>query len=222
MAKLFDMAQMSVTGTPGTGTITLGAAAVVGGITYLTFATAGVLNADQVSYRITDGTAWEVGRGTYTTAGTTLTRGLVKSSTGSLLSLTSAAIVSIVALGEDFADLVATDTANRALIGLGAPSVSWLAGANPNNAVVIIANRALTITGISGVVRVANGAAATVDVFNAAGTKINTSTAFDANGSVGVQNLTLAVTTLASGDYLRLGATGTFTASIGNITVFVS
>jgi hypothetical protein len=59
MAKLYDMAQMSVTSvaTAGTGTITLGAAAVADRITYLTFAQAGVANNDVVSYRIRDGAA---------------------------------------------------------------------------------------------------------------------------------------------------------------------
>jgi hypothetical protein len=216
MTRYANMAMMTVSGTPGTGTITLGSAAVADGVTHLTFAAAGAVTGDSLSYRIADGSAWEVGRGTYTSAGTTLTRGMLKSSTGSTISLTSAALVSIVPLGEDFIDI-------RALIGLGAPSVSWIAGANPNNAVLIIANRALTITGISGVVRVANGATANVAVKNGAGTNVHSGTGFNANGTVGtVQNLTLTTTTLASGDYLYLSSTDTFTLSVGNVTVFVN
>lgn len=82
MAKVYNRARMT-TATTGTGTITLGSA-VTG---YQTFAAAGVANGDVVHYVIEDGTAWEIGTGTYTSAGTTLSRTLVQSSTGALLSL---------------------------------------------------------------------------------------------------------------------------------------
>lgn len=74
MAKLFNLARMT-TATVGTGTITLGVA--VSG--YLTFALAGVANGDVVDYAIKDGSNSEIGTGTYTTAGTTLTRTVTKS-----------------------------------------------------------------------------------------------------------------------------------------------
>ena len=60
MAKLFDRVKMSVSGTPGTGDITLGSA--VSG--FRTFATAGVSNSDTVSYVAEDGTAWANGTAT--------------------------------------------------------------------------------------------------------------------------------------------------------------
>ncbi len=83
--------EMSVTGTPGTGTITLNAASSG----YQSFASAYGGNAT-VDILIVDGTAWEVARDcTYTNSGTTVTRGTLEaSSTGSTISLTSAAIVS--------------------------------------------------------------------------------------------------------------------------------
>lgn len=94
MSEHKNFVRMSVSGTPGTGTITLGSA--VSG--YQSLAAAYGANTT-VDVSITDGTAWEVARGcTYTHSGTTLTRGtLEESSTGSALSLTSAAVVTVTA-----------------------------------------------------------------------------------------------------------------------------
>jgi len=97
MADLLNLARMTVSGTPGAGTITLGAA-VTG---FLSFANAGAVNGAVYRYGIRDGNAREVGFGTYTASGTTLTRNLTKSTTGSLLSLTAAAIVTITPAAED-------------------------------------------------------------------------------------------------------------------------
>ena len=85
--------KMSVSGTPGTGTITLGSAPSG----YQSFGSAYGGNAT-VDVRITDGTAWEVARNcTYTHSGTTLTRGTLEaSSTGSAISLSSSAVVSVI------------------------------------------------------------------------------------------------------------------------------
>lgn len=89
--------QMSVSGTPGTGTITLGSAASG----YQSFSAAHGANAT-VDVLITDGTAWEVARAcTYTHSGTTLSRGTLEaSSTGIAISLTSAAVVSQIATAD--------------------------------------------------------------------------------------------------------------------------
>jgi len=99
MAKLVNRAKMT-TATVGTGTITLGSAASG----FQTFAAAGVVNADVVRYVIEEGTAWEIGNGTYTATGTTLARSLLSSSTGSLLSLGGSAVVYVTATAEDFND----------------------------------------------------------------------------------------------------------------------
>jgi hypothetical protein len=92
---LHNRAKMT-TATTGTGTITLGSA----DSGFQTFAASGVVNGEQLFYTIEDGTAWEVGRGTYTATGTTLTRTLISSSTGALLSLGGAAKVFIDAPAE--------------------------------------------------------------------------------------------------------------------------
>lgn len=86
--------KMTVSGTPGTGTVTLNAASSG----YQSFATAYGANAT-VDVLFEDGTAWEVARNcTYTHSGTTVTRGtLEESSTGSAISLTSAATASVIA-----------------------------------------------------------------------------------------------------------------------------
>ena len=70
------------TSTTGTGTITLAGASAG----FQSFAAIG--NGNDTYYTILNGAAWEVGKGQYTSSGTTLTRVLISSSTGSLLNLT--------------------------------------------------------------------------------------------------------------------------------------
>jgi hypothetical protein len=96
--KLYNLARMT-TATTGTGTITLGSA-VTG---FLSFASAGVANGETVTYGIVDGTNREVGRGVYTSSGTTLTRNVLTSTnSNNAISLSGSAIVFIGASNKDF------------------------------------------------------------------------------------------------------------------------
>lgn len=101
MAKLYNIARMS-TATSGTGTITLGSA-VTG---FLSFAGAGVSDGETVTYGIEDGGHREIGRGVYTSSGTTLTRTVLKSTNSdTAISLSGTAEVFITAAKEDIANL---------------------------------------------------------------------------------------------------------------------
>ena len=97
MVTLVNRAKMT-TATTGTGTITLGSAESG----YQTFADAGVADADVVRYVIEDGTAWEIGTGTYTASGTTLSRTVSESSNAdAAINLSGSAVVYVAAVAAD-------------------------------------------------------------------------------------------------------------------------
>lgn len=115
MNKLVNRAKMT-TATTGTGTtITLGSA--VSG--YQSFADAGVADADVVRYTIEDGTAWEIGTGTYTASGTTLSRTPSESSNAdAAINLSGNAVVFVTAAAADIVQPDETQTLlNKTLNG---------------------------------------------------------------------------------------------------------
>lgn len=118
MGVLVNRARMTVSGAPGTGAVTLGGA-VTG---FQSFSAAGVTNGQVVSYVIEDvGGAWECGQGTYTTAGTTLTRTTIQGSSnnGSAISATAAATVYISALAGDIPQASSTTPAIDGTAAIG-------------------------------------------------------------------------------------------------------
>jgi len=89
MAKLFNRVRVETT-TTGSGDISLGA--TVAG--FQNFANGGVADGDEVSYVIEDGASYEIGRGIYSDANTTLTRNVIESSNSdNALNLTGSAEV---------------------------------------------------------------------------------------------------------------------------------
>lgn len=102
MVKLVNRARMS-TSTTGTGTITLGSAENG----YQSFDDAGVPDGDVIRYVIEDGANWEIGTGTYTTSGTTLTRTVTESSNSdAALNLSGNAVVFIGPAAQDFSPTI--------------------------------------------------------------------------------------------------------------------
>ena len=130
MATLANRAKMT-TATTGTGTITLGSAADG----YQTFAAAGISNADTVRYTIEDGNNWEIGTGTYTASGTTLTRSVTESSnSGSAINLSGDAVVFLTLAAQDLSPTVTLTgavTGSGTLTDLGDVSIATTATSDP-------------------------------------------------------------------------------------------
>jgi len=194
MAVLKNRAKMS-TSTTGTGTITLGSAEDG----YQTFADAGVANADVVRYIIEDGNNFEIGTGTYTSSGTTLSRTVSESSnSNNAINLSGSATVFIGATAEDIPALYAENTTLSVVapIATGNDSISLGSDANSSgtDSIAIMNGNASGMSSLAAVIA-------------------NNTTTYGAQGSGSISIGTLSKATAIAGTAVGYGATSTHVAA---------
>jgi hypothetical protein len=205
---LFNRVKVS-TATVGTGIITLGAALT----SYLDFISGGVVNLNQVSYLIEDGTNYEIGTGTYTSP-VTLTRNVIKSSnSNAAISLSGSAVVSITALSTD---IVTPDNAQTLTSKtLTSPVIS---GGTINNAIIggttAAAITGTTITGTN-LVGPHNGTVGATTASTGAFTTLSASSNATFTGGHGVN----ALGTVSAASLLEANSNATGAAVLQGINV---
>lgn len=152
MAKLANLARMTVSSAPGTGSsITLGSA-VAG---HITFVNAGIANGNVITYAIRDGANSEIGTATYSTTGPSLTGRTVLNSTNgnAAINASANAEVFITASASDFAEKA--NVASPAFTGIGSFGTSpalAAAGTTQSTATAITNQVSIVTTGTGGIV----------------------------------------------------------------------
>lgn len=209
MVTLVNRAKMT-TATTGTGTISLGAASEG----YQSFADAGVTDGQTVRYTIEDGAAWEVGTGTYTASGTTLSRTVIESSNSdAAISLSGNAVVfatvaasdlqELVTFGETFTLPASDGTSGQVLTTNGAGTLSFSTPASLPAGVIVLWSG--SIASIPSGWALCDGTSGTPDLRNRFVVGAGSTYAVDATG--GSNTVTLAETNLPSHSHSFSGNT---------------
>lgn len=146
--KLLDRVQFAVSGTPGTGNITVGSPTSG----YQSPSQGGVSNGDTFPYLAIDGTAWEFGIATYSSTGPKIARTVTKCSSGSILTLTSAAIVTATLRAEDLLPFGVTSPADDDLLTFNSGTSQW-----QNTKAIVPAYTPPTVASLSAVTNLDGG-----------------------------------------------------------------
>jgi len=154
MGKVYDRVYVN-TATTGTGAVTPGAAV---NSLWQTFVAGGAANSDPVDLLILDtGGAWEISNGVYSSAGPSITRVLVKSSTGSLLNLSGSATIASVPIASNFIYNGGANTLGVANGGTGQTTAAAAYNALRGVASTATAGSTTTLTATSSLVQVFTG-----------------------------------------------------------------